>query len=400
MIITKEKLRNPINLLTGFLCFSPYYTHLPNPLNSFELWMFVFLIFNSHRLNWRFNSQLVIWVFGYIVLFALGANYLNVTELTEFYQMGRQWALIILFSYIACRTFMMNIDNLYWISLGAVIGGIAMGIDGLSVLGLGGHKTLYLCPTIPAMPICASISFFRSKKIRAISFLALATQAGLSQTRGIILYVIVIYAISWFIYSAFYKGHIFNRSSIIISLGFILALVVYTFMEDIVKSTSSYLHYRLYTKMQNISTTHEDQSRINQYLLYVNNYDEYILPHGFYLRRGASEWGRTHAKGVNDSGYLELVWTFGYLIFFIIMYHFFKQYRRIYHRRKHMKIEDFMLFVTSTFTLFAPLMGYMIWKAPFSACFWGIYIALLRTYNNNRIDRDFRRQLRGGYSEQ
>ena len=229
----------------------------------------MFLIFNSHRLNWRFDSQLVIWIFGYIVLFAIGANYLNVTELTEFYQMGRQWALMILFSYVACRSFMTDIDNLYWISLGAVIGGIMMGI-----------------------------SFFRSKKIRTITFLALATQAGLSQTRGIILYVIVIYAISWFIYSAFYKGNIFNRSSIIISLGFVLALVVYTFMEDIVLSTSSYLHYRLYTKMQNITTTREDQSRINQYMLYVNNYDEYILPHGFYLRRGASEWGRSHAKGI------------------------------------------------------------------------------------------------------
>lgn len=377
-------------VLVGFLVFSPDYVNFPPPTNSFELWIIVFLIFFRKKLTWKFNQQLLFLLLGFVALFVIGVNTVQAETYVEYYQMSRQWIMILLFSYISCKSFLMNPNILYWISIGTIIGGILMGLTGLEYLEE--NQTLYLCPTILAMPLSAALSFYKPLIYKVLTFLLLFLMAGLSQTRGIILYGILCYFITWFLYSAFIIKNILNKTSILLIIGFIAAIIVYYNVEDSVRQSSKYLHYRLYNKMENVGEISEDQSRLNQYYYVFNHYEENLLPHGFYLRRGINEWGRKTAIGVNDSGFLELVYTFGFILVTVLLFVFFKHYKRLFNKRKELDEINFALLVTSTFIPFSLFMGYAILKAPYSACFWGIYIGLLRTYNKPKSKNFFKKQ--------
>ncbi len=366
-------------VLVGFLVFSPDYVNFPPPTNSFELWVILFLIFFRKKLTWKFNQQLFLWLLGFVVLFIIGVNAVQAETYVEYYQMSRQWIMIILFSYISCKSFLMNPNVLYWICIGTLIGGVMMGLTGLDVLEE--DRVLYLCPTILAMPLSAALSFHKTIFHRVFTFLLVFIMAGLSQTRGIILYSLVCYFITWFYYSLFIVNNLLNRTSILVVAGFVSAVIVYYKIEDSVMETSKTLHYRLYEKMESVGENRGDQSRISQYYTLLNEYEAYILPHGFYLRKGKDEWQKTSGIGVNDSGFLELVYTFGLLMVILIIVFFIKQYIRLFDKRKELDAITFSILVTSTFIPFSLFMGYAILKAPYSACFWGIYIGLLRTYN-------------------
>ena len=184
-------------VLVGFLVFSPDYVNFPPPTNSFELWIIVFLIFFRKKLTWKFNQQLLFLLLGFVALFVIGVNTVQAETYVEYYQMSRQWLMILLFSYISCKSFLMNPNILYWICVGTIIGGILMGLTGLDYLEE--NQTLYLCPTILAMPLSTALSFYKPFIYKVLTFLLLFLMAGLSQTRGIILYGILCYFITWFL---------------------------------------------------------------------------------------------------------------------------------------------------------------------------------------------------------
>ncbi len=368
------------SFIIGFLLFSPNYVNLPFPFNSFELMLVSFCVFYRKHLNFDFYRWKGIVIIGilFILLFIRGIEWNNANDFSEIYRMSRAWMLIVLFAYIFYKSDLLNSNFIYWTAFGSVFGGIMMGIHGLKIIEID-NTTTYLCPNIIAIPFFVYLSFGKSNLLKLISFGAIFTMGALSQTRGIILYCILSYVISYYVYVKAHKKNLLNKYILFIFIGFLSLYIVYQRAEDKVSELSPYLYYRLYDKVENAGSTGEDQKRINAYMHYVDNVEDYFLPHGFYLRRGALEWNNARARGVNDSGILDLIHTYGWILLGCIVYYFLsylKSLIRLLGRNEYINV----LFAVSLFIPFSLLMGYAIFSAPFTACFWGIYIAMLSTY--------------------
>ena len=156
-----------------------------------------------------------------------------------------------------------------------------MGIHGLQVIiSEDENITTYLCPNIIAMPFFVYLSF--SKKIlwRFITFLALFTMGTLSQTRGIFLYCVLTYIISYIVYSMVHNKKILNKYIVFIVCGFISIYLIYQKAEHKINDISPYLHYRLYDKVNEMGNNESDNNRISAYMYRLHRQKPHPSPQG------------------------------------------------------------------------------------------------------------------------
>ena len=83
---------------------------------------------------------------------------------------------------------------------------------------------------------------------------------------------------------------ILNKYIVFIVCGFISIYLIYQKAEHKINDISPYLHYRLYDKVNEMGNNESDNNRISAYMYCIDKAEDYILPHGFYLRRGTMEW--------------------------------------------------------------------------------------------------------------
>ena len=366
------------DIIVGLLCFSPICLLFPAQFSTIELYFILFVIFKKKQL--LRSNEIQIWhIFVgilFLILGIIGFYEMNPENIIMTYRLVREWLLILIFVILFINSPLLS-EHIFWICLGATIGGLIFAIDGLKTLVL--DETNYLCPNIVAMPLLVCMSFYRGIISKILVFLIVFSMCALSQTRGIVLYGILAYIISYIIYTYSQGNNIFNKLSILIATGFMGLYYVYLKIEGYVENVSPYLHYRLYNKLQEIGENDADEHRIECYIYYLNNWPDYLLPHGFYLRLGALEWTRNVAPGLTDSGYIEMIYTFGLVLVLVIAMMFLKMLLNLISHIQELNLLTTSAIVTSIFLTFALTMGYAIFNAPYNAATWGLYIALCIT---------------------
>lgn len=375
---------NIIWVIYGFLCFSPDYVNFPFPFNSYELLLATFVVLNIKKINFGMSNiaTLPVVLTFFFILFILGCAFCNVQEVGDYWRISRQWILIVFFAYAFKNSTLLSPNVLFYLSLGTIIGGIFMGIHGLFTISDDVNDTTYLCPTMLAIPLSISLSFFKRKIVLILTIIIISLMSSLSQTRGIALLCMLSYFISILVYLRIRKKNkIFKKITISVAFLTIGLVSLYNYAEDKIYSISPYLHYRLYDKTENIGKTDEDVKRITDYTYYFDNLEDFVLPHGFYLRQGEKEWSQNKWPGINDSGYIELLFTFGLFFCMIIILFYISNLVKITKQKSLDNRWNMSLKVTMYFIPISLMLGYSTFKAPYSAAFWGLFIAMLRSHN-------------------
>lgn len=373
----------------GILCFSPLYNNFHTPFNSIELYIICFLFFSRKELNWKFDKNIILISLLFFILLLMGAVDNGINSSGHIIRTARPWIYMILFYFLFRKTIFLNHKNLYWISLGAVIGTLIFAIQNFTRIAIE-DKIFYLCPNIIAMPLCIGLSVKQPTIIKKITFIIVFFMAALSQTRGIFLYFLICYLIYYYLlYLRSGKIKTILKAILYLLLTSVLIVKTYQAVEKPIKNYSPYLHYRLYDKVEEIGTNDSDSKRIKAYKKIFDNAGNYLIPHGFYYRE-KDEWNKkikNDAVGINDSGYCELIYTFGFIFLTVLSYLYLKYLQKALKQYKQ-NTELFAISLTLIFIPFALLMGYAIFTSPYTTCFWGILFAMINTYCKKTIKNE------------
>lgn len=370
--------------IEGFFCFSPFYMCLNAPFNIIEAFLLLFFVLEHKHTRWRTISYALPFFSIFAFLLIIGAIDNQVSSIYRILAAYRPWFYMILFAFILKNSKLLNRNILFWISLGTIYGAAYLGWLGFVRLALD-STTSYLCPNLIALPICVGLSVGQSKWVQFITFFAVFLMGILSQTRGIFLYCVTCYI--FYFYLKFVRGKNLSKKIRFISYITIISgtfLYLYNAAENFIESYDTYLHYRLYEKVQDIGENSSDSQRISQYEKIYKNAHNYILPHGIYYRE-KDEWNKRIRNdafdiGMNDSAYAELIYTFGYIALWGLLYLYIVRFVSI---MKHPFTDEaifFALYITMAFIPISLLMGYAIMYAPYTAIFWGVLFAMIKTY--------------------
>lgn len=155
-----------------------------------------------------------------------------------------------------------------------------------------------------------------------------------------------------------------------------IAYFIYYECESIISEISPTLHFRLYTKMNEIGDNESDTTRIAAYIHIINNWTRYLLPRGFlgksFFVLSDGYYDEMYAW---DSAYSELLYTFGFCILipiYLRILYWGKKLCGFYlnYNEEIYAIIGAMLFII----MYELFFGYGVIRSPFTVISFGIVL--------------------------
>ena len=377
MIRQKEKLLKETKtdyiflFLCGFIVFSPVSSYislnlLKLPLALPELLFIPFYWRFKKIFDFKINKK--IFLIGlYIILFLIAIAFIvGKFPVTSILSTVRGYLYMLLVFSLFLNKHISNINNIFYIALGSSIGWMSQGIlsvenlvtnvnnDTLDVTVYGNMITLALMIAIPiiyrkkmwifltlaiSLIISTSVALRRQLLITAITYVgSLLTQMKFNVKRIISLTVVVLF----------------------------LSIIILNFMpiaEEFTKNVSPVLHRRIFIRTELFLSgdfTEGDQTRFKSIHKFINNIDNYILPHGFVSKRTRLD---------SNTGIFGIILLFPLFLFFLrhLIFHVINYYK--YNNRESALCTNMgiiiivLLFVEGTFLSYAyatPLTGFVL----------------------------------------
>ncbi|WP_158838699.1 hypothetical protein [Polaribacter sp. L3A8] len=205
-----------------------------------------------------------------------------------------------------------NFSYILFISLGSVFGWLLDSLLFVNMLAndMAEGKTIAVYGNMITLSLAMSIPFFfKQKKYIVIAFLSGLILSLSTGTRRQIIIFIISFGLSLMLTMKISINGIIKK---IITLGVITSFLVilYPLADEYVYNVSPTLHYRIFTKTEQLFTGEENDSddiRTNAISEFVDTYEEYVFPRGFVSKRTMTD---ADTGKYMDSPYYELFYTF------------------------------------------------------------------------------------------
>lgn len=298
-----------IDFFLGLLCLSPFSTYLSHklglPIGLPELFGILLLPFYFQKIpKFRIAEGWYVIISFLIILGLISTNTIYSVLGTS-----RIYIYILIFAILFSKVNKLDIDRLFMISFGAVIGGAlntfllvkSLGQD--EVRGYSNFIALALFVLIPLLTkkkvlfiICLSIAVF------------IATYSGLRRQ----LFQVLLSAISGVLLMMIFDPKEFLKASGVVGILSIFTVANFNRIEDYLFTNHFYLWQRFFSKTRNAveSQGEGEGSRFDHFGVLLDYLADSFLPRGFYPR-GTSFSVNGEGGSTLDFPFYELIYMFG-----------------------------------------------------------------------------------------
>lgn len=366
--------------LIGFFSFSSFLSYLTARVLGLPCLLELFAI----PLLYYYRKQIyvptieLIYV-AFFILFGIFIGLLNpVYELSEIFPIARCF-LIGSLSFVICKNnnIFNNIDNLYIFCFGVFCGDLMNAYILMStILGTKFDKQYSVDINIifSVLWVILTILYKKPKYLLAILVLV-PTLSFISVSRGVSTFFLIA-TITAFILKIIKKPSKIVLTVSFLTISFMLLSNIYISNEETVRKFSPSMHFRLYKKVNTYGKNKIDGGRIAPYYWAADNITYYTFPRGFLGKKFLKnlDGDNTPLMSPWDSAYMELLYTFGFIPFILIigiaLYKLFKCFMYYIRTSEVIFAALTALFVTMIVEHF---FTYGLIRSPFAiASSWGI----------------------------
>lgn len=373
-------MKNKILLFSiGFVVFSSFLSFLAVRLLGLPcvIEFFVLPLLYIYRRNLNIPTIEVFYVFVFVLLGTLIGSINPVYTISDIIPISRCFLIgSIAFIIGKNNNVFKNIDNLYSFCFGVFCGDFVNALILMTtILGTKYDREYAVDINIIFSVLWVILTILYKKPKYLIAVLVLVPSlAFMSVSRGVSTFFLVA------IILAFFLKIIKNPSKIVfigtfLTVSFFILSDIYINNEETVRKFSPSMHFRLYKKVRTYGKNKTDGGRIAPYYWAAENITYYTFPRGFLgkkvLRSGGGQ--NTPLMSSWDSSYMELLYTFGFILFVIILLVFLYKLYMCFILYVH---SGKLLFATITVLLVTMFIehffGYGLIRSPFTiASSWG-----------------------------
>ena len=373
-------MKNKILLFSiGFVVFSSFLNFLTVRLLGLPcvIEFFVLPLMYIYRRNLNIPTIEVFYVFVFVLLGTLIGSINPVYTISDIIPISRCFLIgSIAFIIGKNNNVFKNIDNLYSFCFGVFCGDFVNALILMTtILGTKYDREYAVDINIIFSVLWVILTILYKKPKYLIAVLVLVPSlAFMSVSRGVSTFFLVA------IILAFFLKIIKNPSKIVfigtfLTVSFFILSDIYINNEETVRKFSPSMHFRLYKKVRTYGKNKTDGGRIAPYYWAAENITYYTFPRGFLgkkvLRSGGGQ--NTPLMSPWDSSYMELLYTFGFILFVIILLVFLYKLYMCFILYVH---SGKLLFATITVLLVTMFIehffGYGLIRSPFTiASSWG-----------------------------
>ena len=338
---------------------------------------FVLPLMYIYRRNLNIPTIEVFYVFVFVLLGTLIGSINPVYTISDIIPISRCFLIgSIAFIIGKNNNVFKNIDNLYSFCFGVFCGDFVNALILMTtILGTKYDREYAVDINIIFSVLWVILTILYKKPKYLIAVLVLVPSlAFMSVSRGVSTFFLVA------IILAFFLKIIKNPSKIVfigtfLTVSFFILSDIYINNEETVRKFSPSMHFRLYKKVRTYGKNKTDGGRIAPYYWAAENITYYTFPRGFLgkkvLRSGGGQ--NTPLMSPWDSSYMELLYTFGFILFVIILLVFLYKLYMCFILYVH---SGKLLFATITVLLVTMFIehffGYGLIRSPFTiASSWG-----------------------------
>lgn len=384
-------MKNKIFLFSvGFVVFSSFLNFFTVRLLGLPcvIEFFALPLLYLYRRNLNIPSIEVFYVFVFVLLGTLIGSINPINSISDIIPIARCFLVGSLAFVIGKNNNVFkNIDNLYSFCFGVFCGDFVNALILMTtILGTKYDREYAVDINIifSVLWVILTILYKKPKYLLAI-FVLVPTLSFISVSRGVTTFFLI------GILVAFIMKIIKRPTKIVLVLGFLtFAFVFFSNLyynnEETVRKFSPSMHFRMYKKAKTYGKNKIDRGRIAPYYWAAENITYYSVPRGFLGKKFLKSLDKDNTPLMSpwDSAYMELLYTFGFIPFIIILgIAFYKLFK------------CFIYYINTSELIFAALTAIMITmfiehffaygliRSPFTiASSWGVLGFVWRVANN------------------